>query len=142
MIEENNNSFIVRKENLKRGMSATLFKWNDILNGYCTNLSKDEMIIVLQVGLGLELKGNIFKGRSWDYAGFRGWSEDLVDKEWKKFVKKNEDAFRKLTTLAYTEDNTENHILWSAPGEEFFDHYSADIFNEDELVSLKQVRQR
>lgn len=140
---ENKNSFIVWKKDLKKGMDANLFKWEDILNGYCTNLSKDEMIMVLQIGLGLELSGNIFKGRSWDYAGFRGWSEDLVDKAWRKFVMKNEAAFRNLTNLAYTEDNdTGNSVLWAAPGEDFFDHYSVDIFSEDELKSLRNVRQK
>lgn len=139
---EKKKSFIVWKKYLRKGMHASLFRWEDILRGYCTNLSKDEMIIVLQVGLGLELNGNIFKGRSWDYAGLRGWSEDLIDKAWKKFVMKNEETFRKIADMAYVEGETvEKAVLWSEPEEDFFDHYSVRIFNEDELKSLEHIRQ-
>ena len=120
---EKKKSFIVWKKHLKKGMHASLFRWEDILRGYCTNLSKDEMVIVLQVGLGLELNGNIFKGRSWDYAGLRGWSEDLIDKAWKKFVMKNEETFRKIADMAYVEGETVEKVTMENLGDESLAEY-------------------
>lgn len=131
-------TFIYRRSKIPEGEEGQFFDWESILEGWCTNLSRDEMIIVLVVGLGETLGSSPFRVGEWDTTET---DPEEVDKLWKEFVLQNEASFRKLLDLAYVEgeeDNCfstteeweayreemqENALLWTGIGQDFCDKY-------------------
>lgn len=98
-----NETFIFKKGEVPSGEVGQEFDWASILKGWCTNLSRDEMILVLEKGLG-EPMGN---SHSWDNCG---WSEEVLEETWKKFVEENKTSFKKLLDLVYVEGKSSNEF--------------------------------
>ena len=73
-----NETFIFKKGRVPEGETAQEFEWESIRKGWCTNLSRDEMIIVLVVGLNETLVANPFEKQSWDNACYKGWNAYAV----------------------------------------------------------------
>lgn len=112
-----NETFIFKKGRVPEGETAQEFEWESIRKGWCTNLSRDEMIIVLVVGLNETLVENPFEKQSWDNACYKGWWEDELEELWRDFVDKNESAFKKLLDLVYVagkEDNEYTEGDWDS----------------------------
>jgi hypothetical protein len=152
-----NLSVILNRSDVPKSHQAEYFDWDGIISGEDTFCTRDEMIIIIEVGLKEKLRDNPLLGQSWDFsAQLRGSTKEWLNKEWLDLTHRNKTIFKKLLGLAYITSKPREYFKSDGEYEEYISYlkskavlrcegtkdflmtYKNLIFNKEELKKLQQ----